>query len=81
MPIYMYVYLVFNCMLSQAMMLGSLVSWLEALLGAILLGCAPRVAEATVRYLSSATLPKVPFDSVLRVPGLYAKTYLSVKWV
>lgn len=54
----MSVYLTFSCMRNQAMMPGSFVSWLEASLGAILLGCAPRAAGTTVAYTSLAKLPK-----------------------
>lgn len=35
--------------------------------------------HCSVSELGQAT--KIPVDSVLRVPGLYTKTYLSVKWV
>lgn len=77
----MSVYLMFSCMRNQAMMPGSFVSWLETSLDGILLGCAPHAAETTVGYLSLARLPEVPLDSLLRVPGLYTKTCLSVKWM
>lgn len=77
----MSVYLMFSRMQNQAMMPGSFVFLLERSLSAIILGCAPDAAETTVAYLSLAKLPKVPVDSVLRVPGFYAEVYLSVKWV
>lgn len=69
----------FGCTQTQEMMPGSVVSWIEALLAAIRLGCAPHTAETTVGYLSLAMLAEVPVDSELRMPGLYTKAYLSVK--
>lgn len=77
----MAVYLMFSCMRNQVMMPGSFVSCLEASFGVILLGCAPHAAESTVAYLTLAKLSKAPGDSLLRVPALYTKIYLSVKWV